>query len=44
MPPTCYEPHPDKDFTQKYLTPYLHKELQGINRTDMLFYRCGAEG
>ncbi len=39
VPPTCYEPHPTKDFTHKFKTPYIHKELHGLNRSSLLFYR-----
>lgn len=40
VPPSHYEPHPAKDFTHKFMTPYIHDELKGVNRTDLLFYRC----
>ena len=38
VPPTCYEPAPDKVGTHHFKTPYLNPELRGINRSIILSY------
>ncbi len=37
-PPTCYEPHPDKEHTWQFTTVYLNDSLKGMERKDKLFY------